>query len=302
MKKTLTLIILLSAILPLSAKSVVNNVRYALPRTVITLEVKVKEQSLLAGPCAGYAQDLLGLDVPEHDTTTFNISSITLSTSTEADYGRIISYNPKEEAKVQQLCEQGLLYLGPLKVSENKSTTEFPVRKLNHRTEKGLIEAKMAAEKIESYRQDIYNITIGNTDAAYQGEAMSAAIAELHARESEHLKLFTPRRENLEHSLKFSFVPEQEDSSAVCINAFRFSPEKGVLSEYSNKGELYTIEIEADPYFAEETALPDEKQVALEYRLPVLCTIKLVHKGNVVCSLRAPIYQLGIKEKLFLQK
>lgn len=302
MKKTLSLLLMFAALLPLSAKPAPHNVRYALPRTVVTLKIDIKEQRIVAGPCAEYAQRLLGLDVPERDTVLYSISGITLSTYTEPDCGHIISYNPKEDVKVQELCGKKLLYLEPAEAAEQSSSVSFPVRKLSCRAEKGLIEAKAAADQIENYRQDIYNITIGNTDAAYQGEALGAAIAELHEREKELLKLFTPKQENYEYSIDLSFVPEAGDSSEVCINAFRFGAACGLLPEYSNKGELYTIEIEPDPYPASESMAPGNKQVAIEYRLPLLCTINVIRKGHVVCSLRAPLYQLGIKETLILQQ
>lgn len=302
MKKTVTLLALLAASLSLTAKSTTHNVRYALPRTVISVKVDVKEQRILAGPCAEYAEDLLGISVPEHDTTIYSISGITLSTDSEPEYGRVISCNAKDDVLLQQLSEQGLLMLGALPVKAQNKTVNFPVRKYTHRAQKGLIEAKAAADQIESYRQDIYNITIGNTDAAYQGEALGSALAELHSREAELVKLFTSEEENYEYSSEFTFTPESDVTDTVCMNAFRFSPKHGLQPEYSNKGDLYTIEICPDPYFSIQAETPNEKEVALTYRLPVLCTIYVLCKGNVVCSLRAPVYQLGINEVLILQK
>jgi len=63
-----------------------NELVYALPRTVIAVDVDMSENIIIAGPYAQYATKLLSIEnVPLNDTTTYEISDIRLTGVAEPD-------------------------------------------------------------------------------------------------------------------------------------------------------------------------------------------------------------------------
>ncbi|MBT5426038.1 MAG: DUF4831 family protein, partial [Bacteroidetes bacterium] len=67
-------------------------VDYALPRTVVTIEVITEKRLTKPGPFAQYAERYLGVtDVPTRDMTEWTIREVKLSTKAEKDPVKVIA-------------------------------------------------------------------------------------------------------------------------------------------------------------------------------------------------------------------
>ena len=162
--------------------------------------------------------------------------------------------------------------------------------------------AAETADMILKLRQQRLQIVTGDTDATYSGEAMGAAIAELTRLEQEYLTLFIGYSESQSQKMKFEIIPEAERESQMYI-AFRLSDVSGLVSPENMSGRPVVMEIIpqvfAEPEVTAEVVDPKAvKPVEAYYRIPSICTIKLIDSGNVLMQARMPIYQLGRESSL----
>lgn len=162
--------------------------------------------------------------------------------------------------------------------------------------------AAETADMILKIRQQRLQIVTGDTDATYSGEAMGAAIAELTRLEQEYLMLFVGYSESQTQRMKFEIVPEAERESQMYI-AFRLSDATGLVAPENMSGRPVVMEIVPQVFAEPEMTTPvlDEKTikpVEAYYRIPSICTVKLIDSGNVLMQARMPIYQLGRESSL----
>ena len=78
MKKITFIIAALSAALSLRAQDPEGALVYALPQTVISIQVEAVREDFHAGPYARYAQKYLGVDARQADAVTYTVSSVKL--------------------------------------------------------------------------------------------------------------------------------------------------------------------------------------------------------------------------------
>ena len=162
--------------------------------------------------------------------------------------------------------------------------------------------AAETADMILKLRQQRLQIVTGDTDATYSGEAMGAAIAELTRLEQEYLMLFVGYSESQTQRMKFEIVPEADRESQMYI-AFRLSDATGLVAPENMSGRPVVMEIVPQVFAEPEMTTPalDEKTikpVEAYYRIPSICTVKLIDSGNVLMQARMPIYQLGRESSL----
>ena len=88
MKKITILFAALAAALSLRAQDPEGALVYALPQTVISIEVEAVREDFHAGPYAKFAQKYLGVDARQADAVSYTVAGITLNSYTEADPSR----------------------------------------------------------------------------------------------------------------------------------------------------------------------------------------------------------------------
>ena len=161
--------------------------------------------------------------------------------------------------------------------------------------------AAETADMILKIRQQRLQIVTGDTDATYSGEAMGAAIAELTRLEQEYMTLFVGYSEYQTQVMKFEIVPDAQRESQMYI-AFRLSDAAGLVNPDNMSGRPVIMEIVPQEFAEPEvTSTYDEKkkpQVEAYYRIPSMCTVRLMDSGNVLMQTRLPIYQLGRESSL----
>ena len=314
-------------------------VTYFLPATTVNLEVEAVKETSFAGPYAAYAKKFLGIDVRQKDETRTRLVSVTLEPATEADPSSRYSIVPgKQTDRLLSFSSQGLICLGPdtpaeavrwnfvapersdfnrkgvtsalakerrttYKSVKNDSTetyTQVPVyqdviviKTLEQR-------AKEAADLILKVRQERYNITVGNTDATYSGEALGSAIAELTRMEEEYMTLFVGY--SVKESQQASFEVRPTPGRGQSYPVFRISPEEGVIAPDEGDGDLYylsfTPEKIAEPAVEEplkdgKPKKEDPKARYIHYRIPAVCTVTLEGGEDRLLKTRFPVWQLG---------
>jgi hypothetical protein len=160
--------------------------------------------------------------------------------------------------------------------------------------------AAETAEMILRLRKQRLQIVTGDTDATYSGEAMGAAISEITRLEEEYMTLFTGYSEFQTQNMRFEVVPEAGLESQMYV-AFRLSDTAGLVPADNLSGKPIVMEITSQP-FAEPAVsaelLKNQKEVEAYYRIPAVCTVKLMDGANLLLQSRMPIYQLGRESSL----
>ena len=318
------LAIALLVVVPALAQA--QTVTYSLPQTTVTVEVDAVQESFFAGPYAPYAKRFLGIDVREQDASRSYVKEVRLVTRTEADPKARFSIDAKgAEDRFLALSAQGLvsfqdkLEAGDLvwrfnprpeadfgtKGMTNQTKTEtrivwqevetdtafvrVPVEEAYQVQKTPEMKAQEAADMVLKARRERFNISTGNTDATFSGEALGAAIAELDRVEKEYLTLFTGYTVSREQSGSFDIVPS---GSTRKYTAFRLNGKEGIVTD--GAGTVYSLEFSPEEVSDPQAALRDTKNV-VHYRIPAVCNVRLTTGGRTLFESRIPVYQLGLE-------
>lgn len=329
MKRIMILAALAAILLPAgkaAAQDPEGALCYALPKTVINLEVEAVKETFHAGPYAKFAKKYLGIDVRMADAVTCTLGSVNLVPVVEADQSsRYLIVPGKGFPAFLSLSNQGLIATGDgLKSQEwnfaregkgdflgkgtssnltqesttlwkNESGVSKGVKQLMIVEKSTEDKAREAANMIFTFRKMRVQIVTGDTDATYSGEAMKTVLDELSRLEEEYLSLFAGFSEFSNQKMSFSVIPEKSKSVGKYI-AFRLSDSEGLLPSDDISGKPYILEVNAQPVTSAAGNAPaSSKAVLAHYRIPATCTVRLLD-GNmgVILQTRIPIYQLGL--------
>ena len=160
--------------------------------------------------------------------------------------------------------------------------------------------AAETANMILKLRKQRLQIVTGDTDATYSGEAMGTAIGEITRLEEEYMMLFTGYSEYQTQTMRFEVVPQADKTDQMYI-AFRLSDTSGLVPADNLSGKPVIMEIVpqefADPTVS-EVEVKNAKEVLAYYRIPAICTVKLMDGANLLLQSRMPVYQLGRESSL----
>lgn len=309
-----------------------GHLTYSLPSTTIMLEVEAVQEAFYAGPYAKYAEKYLGIKVRQKDETTVQLTSVSMSPFVEADQNRRYSITVSEgqiEGTFFRLAAGGLISFSDAMYG-NEAQWRFPTDLQGDFSGKGVASnltsqsatlyknggksavkqnmlvgktpeqrASEAADMILKLRAQRLQIVTGDTDATYSGEAMGAAIAEISRLEEEYLMLFTGYSESQTQTMCFEVVPSADQESQMYI-AFRLSETEGLVPAENLGGKPVIMQIIPQQFETPEAPVVDEKgkkkavpAVLAHYRIPAVCTVKLMDGADLLLQSRMPIYQLG---------
>ena len=160
--------------------------------------------------------------------------------------------------------------------------------------------AAETANMILKLRKQRLQIVTGDTDATYSGEAMGTAIGEITRLEEEYMMLFTGYSEYQTQTMRFEVVPQADKTDQMYV-AFRLSDTSGLVPADNLSGKPVIMEIVpqefADPTVS-EVDVKNAKEVLAYYRIPAICTVKLMDGANLLLQSRMPVYQLGRESSL----
>ena len=315
-------------LLAVPALAQAQTVTYSLPQTTVTVEVDAVQESFFAGPYAPFAKRFLGIDVREEDGSRSYVKEVRLVTRVEADPQARFSVDTKgAEDRFLVLSSQGLvsfqdkLEAGDLVwrfnpqpeadfgtrgvTSQTKTETRtiwkevetdtafvrVPVEEAYQVQKTPEMKAQEAADMVLKARRERFNISTGNTDATFSGEALGAAIAELDRVEKEYLTLFTGYTVSREQSGSFDIVPSASARKQQYA-AFRLNGKEGIV--HDGPGTVYYLEFEPVEVSDGQAAVRDSKNV-VHYRIPAVCNVRLTTGGRTLFESRIPVYQLGLE-------
>ena len=168
--------------------------------------------------------------------------------------------------------------------------------------------AAEAAQMILKLRTQRMQIVTGDTDATFDGEAMGAAITEITRLEEEYMRLFTGYSEYKNLAMRFDVIPTADQADQTYV-AFRLANADGLVPADYMRGMPVLLQI-----IPQEIAVPEDVAatpaeataettttakkassalVLAYYRIPAVCTVKLISGSNLLLQTRMPIYQLG---------
>lgn len=159
---------------------------------------------------------------------------------------------------------------------------------------------------ILSLRENRLNIITGNTDATFSGDALRAAVEEIGRLEEEYMRLFTGTVSSSVQAMSFDVVPASGPEEELTM-AFRISDSHGLLPPDDITGRPVVMEIvpeDAEDFYSEqvvgevEAAKPRAKHEAalrgnIYYRVPAICSVRIVDGQNLILKSRIPVYQKG---------
>lgn len=155
--------------------------------------------------------------------------------------------------------------------------------------------AAETADLIFELREQRLMIITGDTDATYSGEAMGTAIEEISRLEEEYMMLFIGYSEYQTQKMRFEVVPEPDPESQIYV-AFRLSDTAGLVPADNLSGKPVVMEIIpqdfAQPQITAEME-KNRKEALVYYRIPAVCTVRLMEGAELLLQNRMPIYQLG---------
>ena len=160
--------------------------------------------------------------------------------------------------------------------------------------------AAETAEMILKLRKQRLQIVTGDTDATYSGEAMGAAIAEITRLEEEYMMLFAGYSEYQTQKMRFEVIPDAANESNMYV-AFRLSDTAGLVPADNLSGKPIVMEIVPQAFAEPQMAsgvVSNAKEVQVYYRIPAVCTVKIMDGTNLLLQSRMPIYQLGRESSL----
>lgn len=311
---------------------------YSLPSTTIMLEVEAVQEIFYAGPYAKYAEKYLGIETRQKNETSVQLTQVKMVPLVEADQSRRYSLNVKKgqvDASFLKLSSEGLISFSDAKygdgamwrfptdgqgnfsgkgVSSNltsETTTLYGSGKNNNKGN-GAVKQDMlvgktpeqkaaeAADMIVKLRKQRLQIVTGDTDATYSGEAMGAAIAELTRLEEEYLVLFTGYSVYQTQKMVFEVIPDVNNQSQMYI-AFRLSDTEGLVPADNLSGKPVVMQIIPQEFAQTEVSeemQKNKKEILAYFRIPAVCTVKLMDGANLLLQNRMPIYQLGQESSL----
>ena len=196
-----------------------------------------------------------------------------------------VSSNLTSEATVLYKNDRKESEYNKVSVQQNMIVAKTPEQK-----------AAETAEMILDLRKQRLQIVTGDTDATYSGEAMAAAINELTRLEKEYMTLFTGYTETQMQKKNFEILPEADRESQRYI-AFRLSDVAGLVPADNLSGKPVVLELipqEIAPIETSDETAKKHPAVSAYYRVPAVCTVKLIEGVDVLLQTRIPVYQLGV--------
>lgn len=307
---------------------------YSLPSTTIMLEVEAEQECFYAGPYAKYAEKYLGIKARQKDETTFQLTEVRMTPLVEADQSRRYTINVKKgqiDGSFLRLSAEGLISFSDARYGD-PSAWRFPTDSQGDFAGKGVssnltsesatlyrsgkgkasvrqdmlvgktTEQKAAetAEMIIKLREQRLQIVTGDTDATYSGEAMGAAINEITRLEEEYMTLFVGYSVCQTQKMRFEVVPSADQENQMYI-AFRLSDTEGLVPADNLSGKPVILQVLPQEFAQTEVTVEEQKnkkEVLAYYRIPAVCTVKLMDGANLLLQSRMPVYQLGQESSL----
>ena len=292
-------------------------VSYWLPKTQLTVQVKVQKQIFKPGEFSRYAERYLRLsDVRDKAEEVWTITDVTISASGVPDKDKLytLAFPVKGKRPYVELTKDGILQSVNVQVKEAPSQPapvagkekEKRVNPQDFMTEEILMagstatRAELTAKEIYNIRESRNAITRGQADfIPTDGESLKFMLESLSAQEAALLTLFNGTSETQEETFTINVTPDEAINKQIL---FRFSSKLGVLPVNNLAGEPVWIDITdrkmTDGCYAEQQTKAQSgksKKVIpfLYYRIPGRAVVRIYNNRTQFLEQDMQIAQFG---------
>jgi hypothetical protein len=248
---------------------------YALPKTVVRVNVEVIKTTYKKGPYYRYAESLLELkDAIDRDKEFWKVTGIKFDTYAIVDTNNVYLVEANNNKIELNLTESGLLEsvyskgesrlqsideyksMSVLNVSDLKShklveseninfdNVPLPSSVIAKRTERE--QALELSKKILTLREDRAAILVGDgyTETMPGGDALKIMIDKIDLIQEQYLSLFKGKVKKESFKYSFDYIPDEPRKITQSI-IFRFSEEHGIVDIMDMSGMPMILEIES---------------------------------------------------------
>jgi len=300
---------------------------YSLPHTGIRIHVTALQESVMAGPFNGYAEQMLGIkNAPSRNSVNWNIVDVDIETFIEPD-PEMVFKAVGENGFLINLTPEGIL----AGINSTKTVKGIPPVKTNRIIKKPKKDdgfsfdyitdtpfympgdstngyrpvrvsdeqkAAEAAQRILECRMNQYDMAAGMLDELHpDGEAYKISLKQLKKTEEDYLSLFAGRKTYKTEQFSFDFIPKKPAGKGEVL--FRLSDDKGIVPASDLSGAPVMIEFEREQSLTKKYAElavsenPAAGESGVFYRLPGIATVKIIYELNTIATARATIAQFG---------
>ena len=303
--------------------AIIGGVVYALPRTVIHIDVEANQEILIHGPYYAYAQKYLGInDAPKADEENWTILKAVMDTYGEPDPAAVYKAMGNT-ATLLSLSEDGIIVgiNSEVKPEAGKVfTSNFPSKPadkgdvwtnlsmrtflaVKDSTKKAGTNFKSFEEKAAETASDILKyrkrkaslLAVKDDKFMPDGQAYQVMSTELDRIIHDYEELFVGRKIHRQHHLSFDVVPDGKSGKALV--AFRFSPTAGVLPASNVSGKPIMLELEPNSELKqkiESTVTPEITTKGIYHRIPMATQARLLNGSDILAQAKMTIAQFGV--------
>lgn len=298
---------------------------YALPRSVLIIEVKTQRNSFIPGPYAAYADKYLGIkQVKTSAEERWQLISMEVQSFTEPDPEAI--FKSMNHAAPLALNSDGIitgilagsgasgaLQSGfhqlsselPEVVYTDLSSDDFYEITVNSETGTELMSFKSTEQKareaadylIRLRKKRAFTILDPSDVVPEDGTGYGIFLKEAEKLEKTYTSLFTGKTVQSTQVHRFIYVPDKKEVKNDII--FRFSDEKGVLPKTDISGKPVMISIQSTPGIVKNIQnIPKKERTntvssGMYYRIPVVAELNISDGLNPLYTGRITLPQLG---------
>jgi hypothetical protein len=309
--------------LPNQAEGIV----YTLPRTIISVKVKLLKESFRPGPYALFAEKYLGHSgVKTTNSENWKMVDMKVACIGEADPDAVYkTFGPT--ASLVSLNADGSL-AGVNNQTAVETATPFGNPVIAYSEIPGVVfsdlssddqydlevnaetgEEKMKLKSLEEKAREAadylfrirkkraYTILSPSDVVPEDGKGYEVFVQQADKIDKEYVSLFLGKSFKSEHEFTVTFTPGKESVKSEVL--FRFSEEKGMLPKSDISGKPVTIELVKDQrqYSSIESIYqpsgPNSGRSGLFYRIPVNANLTIAEGYNTLYSGRFPVAQFG---------
>jgi hypothetical protein len=183
-------------------------------------------------------------------------------------------------------------------VFTDSSSVRIPVLRKQQVNKSLEDKAHEIADLILELREEKVAILIGDVEEFPDGKALDIIIREFQKIEEKYLPLFTGSQRKETSKAVFEFIPNDENLTRKNI-LFRFSEDRGILSNIDLSGRPVLIEIQQQgntdhlKSFANHLDTIVDSESGIVYRIPDIATVKVIDETKVIATSKMPVAQYG---------
>lgn len=292
---------------------VAEGVNYALPRTIVNVDIAAVKTVYTPGEFAKYAERYLHLTgIEKEPQTAHTIAKMQVYTTGEPDTTKYFTVKLKDKtlAPLIQLDKNGVILAVNAKNDqpehEHTQAREVKTRlnSKNYLTEE-ILAANSTAKMAELTALEIYNIRESRSSIMKgqvesmpkDGESMKIVLDGLDKQEAALMQLFTGHTDTTYYSETFSLDTPDDVSKKIL---FRFSTKLGFVDADDLAGEPYYISV-SDKHtvvIPSEKDLEKRKITGIVYNMPSMAQVKVFTQARTLYTGELPFGQFGTTDML----